>query len=94
MNKKKNNTNNNTTIELSEREKEIIQYGLFLLREMLETARAIEVPLIQGTTLPTIEEVLALAKKIPLLRVEIIRIVFKARSRFGSVSLMGDKSSC
>jgi hypothetical protein len=66
VNKKKNNTNNNTTIELSEREKEIIQYGLSLLREMLETARAIEVPLIQGTTLPTIEEVLALAKKIPL----------------------------
>jgi hypothetical protein len=32
---------------------------------MLETARAIEIPVIQGTTLPTIEEVVALAKKIP-----------------------------
>jgi hypothetical protein len=59
-------TNNNTAIELSKREKEIIQYGLSLLLDMLETARAIEIPVIQGTTLPTIEEVVALAKKIPL----------------------------
>jgi hypothetical protein len=61
-NKKK----NNTVIELSEREKEIIQYGLSLLLDMLETARAIEIPVIQGTTLPTIKEVVALSKKIPL----------------------------
>ena len=59
-------TNNNTAIELSKREKEIIQYGLSLLLDMLETARAIEIPVIQGTTLPTIEEVVALSTKIPL----------------------------
>jgi hypothetical protein len=43
--------------ELSKREKEIIQYGLGLLYDMIETCRIMEIPEIEGVPLPTLEEV-------------------------------------
>lgn len=43
--------------EFSKREKEIIQYGLSLLYDMIETCRIMEIPEIEGVPLPTLEEV-------------------------------------
>lgn len=43
--------------EFSSREKEIIQYGLSLLYDMIETCRIMEIPEIEGVPLPTLEEV-------------------------------------
>jgi hypothetical protein len=41
----------------SKREKEIIQYGLSLLYDMIETCRIMKIPEIEGVPLPTLEEV-------------------------------------
>ena len=43
--------------EFRSREKEIIQYGLSLLYDMIETCRIMEIPEIEGVPLPTLEEV-------------------------------------
>jgi hypothetical protein len=45
--------------------KEVVQYRLALLVDVLETCLT-EIPLIKGATLSTIDEVVVLANKIPL----------------------------
>lgn len=52
--------------EFSKREEEIIQYGLSLLYDMIETCRIMEIPEIEGVPLPTLEEVSMLMRDISL----------------------------